>query len=431
MVLAPAMDALAFLDGLQPSRMVFDLRGFEGVLAAVGNPQAAFPAMHVAGTNGKGSVCAVAEAVLRSFGLHTGRYTSPHLDHPRERITVDGAALDADAFATAVLALRELIAGRIPTATYTYFDFLTALAFQEFAARAVDVAVVETGLGGRLDSTRPCLPRVTCITPISHDHTNILGDDLADIAGEKAGILRPGVPCVIAPQPEAAAKVLTGRADEINTPLALFGRDFSAEVIEHRPAGERIIYRPLHGAPLELTLPLAGDHQVANAACALAAVELFMGAPLDPTLVARGLSAVSWPGRCEWFGAQRIVLDGAHNAGGAEALGRYLARFRAPVHLVWGMLRGKDPQAFLAALGLPLQGVTLPRLPDPRAIPATELAPFVHDVPADVSNEPVTRVLPHLRRCLSPTTIVCVTGSLTLVGEARRSLTPLTQFPAV
>ena len=271
MVLAPTMDALAFLDGLQPSRMVFDLRGFEGVLAAVGNPQAAFPAMHVAGTNGKGSVCAVAEAVLRSFGLHTGRYTSPHLDHPRERITVDGAALDADAFATAVLALRELIAGRIPTATYTYFDFLTALAFQEFAARAVDVAVVETGLGGRLDSTRPCLPRVTCITPISHDHTNILGDDLADIAGEKAGILRPGVPCVIAPQPEAAAKVLTGRADEINTPLALFGRDFSAEVIEHRPAGERIIYRPLHGAPLELTLPLAGDHQVANAACALAA----------------------------------------------------------------------------------------------------------------------------------------------------------------
>jgi dihydrofolate synthase/folylpolyglutamate synthase len=426
MVLAPAMDALAFLDGLQPSRMVFDLRGFEGVLAAIGDPQVAFPAIHVAGTNGKGSVCAVAEAVLRSSGLHTGRYTSPHLNHPRERIAVDGVALEAGAFAAAVLALRERIAQRIPTATYTYFDFLTALAFQQFAARAVDVAVVETGLGGRLDSTRPCLPRVTCITPISEDHTEILGHDLRDIAGEKAGILRPGVPCVIAPQPEAVAKVLTARADEINSPLALFGRDFSAAVIGRGRTGERIVYHPLHGAPLEVTLPLAGDHQVANAACALAAVELFMGAPLDPAVVGHGLSAVSWPGRCEWLGADRILLDGAHNAGGAQVLGRYLVGLGTPIHLVWGMLRGKDPQAFFAALELPLAGVTLPRLSDPRAIPAAELAPYVQHAPVDVASEPVAALLPRLWRHLPPATVVCVTGSLTLVGEARRSLTTAT-----
>jgi dihydrofolate synthase/folylpolyglutamate synthase len=203
MVLAPTSDALAFLNRLQPSRMVFDLRGFEDLLAAIGDPQVTFPAIHVAGTNGKGSVCAMADAVLRATGQHTGRYTSPHLDHPRERIAVDGAAMDTTAFATGVLALRELIAQRAPAVRYTYFDFLTALAFQEFAVRAVDVAVVETGLGGRLDSTRPCLPRVTCITPISRDHTEILGEELTVIAGEKAGILRPGVPGVIGPQSDA------------------------------------------------------------------------------------------------------------------------------------------------------------------------------------------------------------------------------------
>jgi dihydrofolate synthase/folylpolyglutamate synthase len=424
MVLAPPMDALAFLDGLQPSRMVFDLRGFDELLAAIDNPQATFPAIHVAGTNGKGSMCAMAAGVLRAAGLHTGCYTSPHLAHPRERIAVDGMALDAGVFAARVLELRELIDQRLPAASYTYFDFLTALAFREFAAQGVDLAVVETGLGGRLDSTRPCLPRVTCITPISRDHTEILGYDLTDIAGEKAGILRPGVPCVIAPQPEAVAKVLTARADEIDSPPAVFGRDFSAQVIGRDRTRERIVYHPLHGAPLEVTLPLPGDHQVANAACALAAVELFIGGPLDPAVVTRGLAGVSWPGRCEWLEPDRILLDCAHNAGGARVLGRYLAGLNTPVHLVWGMLRGKDPRAFLAALQLPLAGVTLPRLSDPRAIPATELAPYVQHAPVDVASEPVAVVLPRLRRRLPSTTVMCVTGSVTLVAEARQRRTP-------
>jgi len=431
MVLAPTSDALAFLNRLQPSRMVFDLRGFEDLLAAIGDPQVTFPAIHVAGTNGKGSVCAMADAVLRATGQHTGRYTSPHLDHPRERIAVYGAAMDTTAFATGVLALRELIAQRAPAALYTYFDFLTALAFQEFAVRAVDVAVVETGLGGRLDSTRPCLPRVTCITPISRDHTEILGEELTVIAGEKAGILRPGVPGVIGPQPAAVAQVLTAHAAEIHSPLVVFGRDFAAEAIGSGRAGEHIVYHPIQGSPMELDLPLAGAHQVANAACALAAVELFIGAPLDPVVVAHGLASVFWPGRCEWIGHEGILLDGAHNVGGARVLGRYLADCGIPIHLVWGMLRGKDPEAFLAALQLPLAGVTLPRLLDPRAIPPAELAPYVQDVPVDSVGEPADVVVPRLRRRLPPATVVCVTGSLTLVGEARRVLAPATQLPTV
>ncbi|MGD2061956.1 MAG: Mur ligase family protein [Nitrospirota bacterium] len=431
MVLAPTSDALSFLDGLQPSRMVFDLHGFEALLAAIGDPQLAFPAIHVAGTNGKGSVCAIAEAVLRASGLHTGRYTSPHLDHPGERITLDGAALETAAFASAVRALRDLIARRAPSTPYTYFDFLTALAFQQFAARAVDVAVVETGLGGRLDSTRPCRPRVTCITPISRDHTEILGEDLTVIASEKAGILRPGVPCIIGPQPAAVTQMLSARADEIGSPMVVFGRDFSAEAIAPGETDRRIVYHPLRGAPMELTVPLAGAHQVANAACALGSVELFVGAPLDPMTVTLGLAGVSWPGRCEWLGDNRFLLDGAHNVASARALGRYLADCGRSVHLVWGMLRGKDPEGFLSALRVPLAGATLPRLADPRAIPPDELVAYVQETPIDAVGESVTSLVPRLRRCLPATTVVCVTGSLTLVGEARRVLAAATQFPVV
>lgn len=431
MASVPASDALAFLEGLQPSRMVFDLRGFEALLAAIGAPQAEFPAIHVAGTNGKGSLCAIAEAVLRAAGLRTGRYTSPHLEHPRERICIAGTALSAAAFDATVLELRELIERRASGMPYTYFDFLTALAFQQFAAERVDVAVVETGLGGRLDSTRPCLPRVTCITPIGWDHMEILGDSLGAISGEKAGILRPGVPCVIGPQPPEAAAVLLARAREIGAPVCAYGRDFDAEVVAAERRGSRIRYHPLMGETIEVALPLAGAHQAENAACALAAVELFAGAPLDPAAVARGLALLSWPGRCEWSGDGRILLDGAHNSAGATALARYLRGLEAPVHLVWGMLRGKDSHEFFPALDLPLSGISLPRLADPRAQPPERLVALVGGTPVESLGEAVEVVVPRLLRDLDRQTVLCVTGSLTLVGEARRRLLPDTGLPTV
>jgi len=431
MASVPASDALAFLAGLQPSRMVFDLRGFERILTAIGAPQTEFPAIHVAGTNGKGSVCAIAEAVLRADGLHTGRYTSPHLDHPRERVCVAGRALSIAAFDDAVLTLRELLERRARSVQFTYFDFLTALAFQQFAAERVDVAVVETGLGGRLDSTRPCLPRVTCTTPIGWGHMEILGDSLAGIAREKAGILRPGVPCVIAPQPPEAAATLLARARETGAPVLVYGRDFDAEVLAAERRGSRIRYHPVMGDAIEVTLPLAGDHQAVNAACALAMAELFTGAPLDPAAVARGLAEVDWPGRCEWSGDGRILLDGAHNHGGATTLGNYLRRLEAPIHLVWGMLRGKAAHDFWAALNVPVTGVTLPRLTDPRAQTPEALAPLVGGTPIASLGEPVEVVVPRLLRDLDPRTVLCVTGSLTLVGEARRVKLPGIRLPTV
>jgi len=406
----------SFLAGLGPARMVFDLDAFARLLRTLGSPQATFPALHVAGTNGKGSVCAMAEAVLRTHGEHTGLYTSPHLDHPRERIAIDGEAMGLDRFEREVVALRDRL-GRVASAVgYSYFDFLTALAFTLFAAEGVSAAVVETGLGGRLDSTRLCRPRVSCITPIDYDHTALLGDTLAAIAREKAGILQPGTVCVTAPQGEAVAAVLDEVAGERDCDRLRFGVDFDAEAVG--AGGWR--YQSFHGTTMELPAPLAGTHQVVNAACAVAAAEAFLGRPLDRERTAAALTGLRWPGRLEWLGP--ILLDGAHNPAGARALGMYLREQERPIRLVWGMLQDKDAVGFLSALGIAPEAVVLPRLADPRGrAPET----LVELLPPELPHRVVNSVAEALAVASGDDRgTPCVTGSLTLVAEARRLLLP-------
>ncbi len=403
-----------FLAGLGPARMVFDLDAFAQLLRTLGSPQATFPALHVAGTNGKGSVCAMAEAVLRAHGERTGLYTSPHLDHPRERIAIDGEAVGLDRFEEAVAELRDRLAVHAPMVGYSYFDFLTALAFTLFAAERISAAVVETGLGGRLDSTRLCRPRVSCITPIDYDHTALLGDTLEAIAREKAGILQADTVCVAAPQAAAVTSVLEEVAGERGCELRRFGVDFDNEAV----AAGRWRYRSLHGATMELPAPLAGAHQVVNGGCALASVEAFLGRPIDRERTAAALTALRWPGRLEWVGG--VLLDGAHNPAGARALGAFLREQGRPIRLVWGMLRDKDAAGFLAALGMTPERMVLPRLADPRGGAPEALQPLL---PATVAQEVVDSVA----EALGPAdgeahATLCVTGSLTLVAEARRLL---------
>jgi len=404
----------SFLAGLGPARMVFDLDAFARLLRTLGSPQTTFPALHVAGTNGKGSVCAIAEAVLRGHGERTGRYTSPHLDHPRERIAINGEAIGLGRFDHAVVTLRDRLDRLGFAVGYSYFDFLTALAFTLFAAERVSAAVVETGLGGRLDSTRLCEPRVSCITPIDYDHTALLGESLAAIAREKAGILRRGTPCVVAPQPPEVEAVLQKVAHEQGGALLRFGVDFDAEAA--KTGAWR--YHSLHGTTLELPMPLAGDHQIVNAACAVAAVEVFLGRPLDPQRTASALATVSWPGRLEWLDG--VLLDGAHNPAGARALGAYLHEQERPIRLVWGMLRDKDAAGFLAALGVIPETVVLPRLADRRGrAPETLVELLPPELPC--------RVVDSVADALAVAGIdrrgtCCITGSLTLVAEARRRL---------
>jgi len=404
----------SFLAGLGPARMVFDLDAFARLLRTLGSPQTTFPALHVAGTNGKGSVCAMAEAVLRAHGEHTGLYTSPHLDHPRERIAIDGEAVGLDRFEKEVVALRDQLDRAAPAVGYSYFDFLTALAFTLFAAEGISAAVVETGLGGRLDSTRLCLPRVSCITPVDYDHTALLGESLAAIAGEKAGILRRGATCVVAPQPPEVKAVFQKAAREQGCALLHFGVDFDAEAA--KSGGWR--YHSLHGTTLGLPMPLAGGHQIVNAGCALASVEAFLGQPVDRERTSVALTGLCWPGRLEWLGG--LLLDGAHNPAGARALGTYLRAQKTPIRLLWGMLQGKDAAGFLSALGITPEAVVLPRLADPRGrAPET----LVNLLPPEVPHRVVDSVAEALAvdggdgRGTS-----CITGSLTLVAEARRLL---------
>jgi len=404
----------SFLAGLGPARMVFDLNAFAQLLRTLGSPQTTFPALHVAGTNGKGSVCAMAEAVLRAHGEHTGLYTSPHLDHPRERIAIDGKAMGLGRFKDEVVTLRDRLDRVASTVGYSYFDFLTALAFTLFAAEGVSAAVVETGLGGRLDSTRLCGSRVSCITPIDYDHTALLGNTLAAIAREKAAILHPNTVCVVAPQAESVAAVLDEVAGEHGCELLRFGVDFHAEAAE---VG-RWHYRSCHGLAMELPTALAGVHQIVNAGCALASAEAFLGHPLDQERTAAALAALVWSGRLEWLGGR--LLDGAHNPAGARALGTYLREQERPIRLVWGMLQDKDAAGFLSALGMTPETVVLPRLTDPRGCTPETLAKLL---PPELPHRVVDSVAEALTvdggegRGTS-----CITGSLTLVAEARRLL---------
>ncbi|HBB40927.1 MAG TPA: bifunctional folylpolyglutamate synthase/dihydrofolate synthase [Proteobacteria bacterium] len=422
----------SFLASLGEARMVFDLDAFARLLAALDFPERRIPALHVAGTNGKGSVCAMAEAVLRGHGEHTGLYTSPHLDHPRERLAIDGEAIALDRFEGEVVALRDRLAHAAEATGYSYFDFLTALAFTLFAAESVSAAVVETGLGGRLDSTRLCQARVACITPIDFDHTAILGDTLAAIAREKAGILRPGGVAVVAPQVEEVAEVVAGVAGACGCTLLRFGHEFGAEVsgtrggtpvcvghpVDGAAAARTWRYHSLSGTTLELPMPLLGDHQVVNGACALACVEAFRRRPLDPERTAAALAGVRWPGRLEWIGD--VLVDGAHNVAGARVLGAYLRAQKRPIRLLWGMLRDKDAAGFFAALGVRPVEVILPRLAAPRGrTPETLVELLPPALPYRLA-ETVAEGLAMARG--DGETRVCVTGSLTLVGEARRLL---------
>jgi dihydrofolate synthase / folylpolyglutamate synthase len=296
-------------------------------LARLGDPQRRYLTVQIAGTNGKGSTAAMAEAILRRAGLQTGLYTSPHLARFTERIRVSGREADGDRLAAldvGVQACGERL---------TYFEIATVLGFLTFAEAGVDVAVLETGLGGRLDAVTCCQPLATAITSIGIDHTDYLGATLADIAREKAGILKPGVPCFVGGVSPEAAAVIAGAAAAVGAPLRWLGTDFSAPA-EH--------------------VGLAGPHQADNAAVALAlagAVAARLDRKLDAPTVAAALGDVRWPGRLERL-ADDLWVDCAHNAQGARALAAALPGIAGgrPVTLLMSVARDKDTDGILDAL---------------------------------------------------------------------------------
>jgi dihydrofolate synthase/folylpolyglutamate synthase len=415
-------EALDFFSRLSPSSIKLGLERVEETLEALGHPERRVPALHVAGTNGKGSTCAFASAVLHAAGHRVGLYTSPHLVRVNERIRVGGVEISDEVFGRRILEVLE----RHPAAatSLTYFEFGTVVAFWHFAREAVDVAVLEVGLGGRLDATTACQPLVTAITPVSFDHTEYLGHTLGAIAGEKAGILKPGVPVVVGRQEPEALAAIEHRAEEVGAPVLLEGRDLS---LVARPEG-RLTYEGPSLSLEGLTLGLRGEHQRGNAAVALAALEQLSsrGVPVSPAAARTGLAEARWPGRLEELGGSPpVLLDGAHNPAGVEVL---LAGLRSlypgrQVHCVFGVVADKDRGPMLRALLPSCTSVHLTPLDTPRSLDPGRYLDEARALCADVCAWPsLDAALAGARARAAPGDVILCTGSLFLVGSVRARL---------
>jgi dihydrofolate synthase/folylpolyglutamate synthase len=422
--------ALAVLERLQPferSGMRPGLERIEVLLDRLGRPEAALRILHVGGTNGKGSVSALAEAIVRAAGRRTGLYTSPHLRRLTERVRLDGAPIAPEALARQVERLGDALDA------VTFFEAMTAVALGAFRDAGVDVAVLEVGLGGRWDATNVGSPLASVITRIDYDHQEYLGFRLAEIAAEKAAILRnpDGIALSAAQAPEAMA-VIEARCRAVGVPLLVEGRDLRAEVVRSDPGGQRVGLAGPGFALRDVDLALLGLFQPANAVLAVGAVRALAeraGFEVPEAAVRRGCATVRWPGRFQVIpgrGARpTVVLDGAHNPGGAAALAASLAAYfrGARLTLVLGVSIDKDRAGILKALAPAASRVVLTAAAHPRATPPGELAAALP--PTDARITVVADAGAALDAALSDpdADVVCVAGSLFLVGDALAWLT--------
>jgi len=428
-------DALRYVDGLitpdQARRPYHEVKlaRMRHLLASLGDPHTQFPSVLVAGTKGKGSTAAMIAEILRAARLRVGLTIKPHLVDYRERIRVGGQMISRADLVAVVEAVRPAVeAGRDrPWGPPTYVETTVAMAFLYFARRRVDVAVVEVGIGGRLDATNVLDPLVSVITPISYDHTEILGTTLTAIAREKAGIIRPGGRVVSAPQPEEAGAVIAEVCAAQGARLTLVGRDVGVTVGESSLEGVRAEIQGLRGR-YDVRVPLLGRHQGVNAATAITAVELLAedGIPVPPEAVRRGLAAVRWPARVELVGTRPYtIVDAGHNPASMAALRDTLAELLGGrrLVLVFGMLETKDYHT-VTGLIAPLAGLVVTTTPDnPHALPAAALADEVRRyTPNVVAVEDRREAIERALAETGPDDVLVVTGSFYLVGEARQWL---------
>ena len=405
----------------------FDLRRMYYLLAALGNPDRRFTSLHIAGTKGKGSVAAMSEQILREVGYHTGLFTSPHLHTFRERIRVDGQLIPE---AMVVQGLHQLQPHVPSIPGLTTFELVTALAFWYFAQRSIDIAVVEVGLGGRLDATNVITPLVSVITSLSYDHTAILGTSLAAIAREKGGIIKPGVPVVSAPQPEEALAVIEQICEERNAALILVGRDWQWRSKGTTWEGQSFAACPGRQPPgkafsPEYWIPLLGRHQLVNATTVLAAMEQLQGQGLrvSPSSIREGLGKVKWRGRLEVLGQRPwVVVDGAHNRASAQELRRALEEIfpHQRLYLIFATYRDKDIPGMLDVL-LPIaHEVIVTQFDSPRAATVAQLEEWARDMGAQATGAGnVDQALSRARQRAAAEDLICVTGSVRFAGEAR------------
>ena len=426
-------ESLDTIFGLQRLGARFGIGVVTALLDRTGNPQRAYPSVLVAGTNGKGSTAAFLASILRRAGLRAGLYTSPHLVRFEERIAVDGEMIPPEDLARIATLLdeqvEEMVARRGEDFRPSFFEFATAMALLHFRDQRVDVAVLEVGLGGRLDATS-VVDAVTCLfTPIDLDHQEFLGDDLRSIAAEKAGILKRGSRAITAPQAPGAMEALREAAAERGATLLDAERIWS--VLDGEGGAVTLVSCAEPGRRLEnLVLTLRGRHQRTNALLAAAAAASLpgIGERISNEAIRRGLAETRWPGRCEVAGERpTLLLDGAHNPASARALRRFLQESRLSagkkVVMVFGAMQDKDLDGIMEILFPCARRIILARAETPRAADTTVLETLARRHHPSVVRAPdVAAALSTARSEAGPDGVVCVTGSLYLVGDVKTIL---------
>lgn len=421
-------EALAYLATLSKFGINFGLDRIEKLLELMRRPERRFKTIHVTGTNGKGSTSAMLAAILRAAGLRTGMYTSPHLVDYTERFQVNGQPMTREAFAEAV-AYTSRFVDEMTAAGWehpTEFEVLTAAAFYYFAAAGVDYAVIEVGLGGLLDSTNVIVPEVSVITNVTLEHTDRCGSTVDEIARHKAGIIKQGVPVITAAAGEALA-VVEATAAAKKAPLLVMGRDFEAAAAGREGWRQQVAITSRRRGDLGcFSLGLLGRHQVVNAG--LAAMAALLLSEREEGLTARaigaGLAAARWPGRFEVFpGEPTVVIDGAHNPDGATMLRATLDEVfpRQPVVFLMGILADKDVAGITGALVRPADSVVAVRPASERAADPQQVAAGLVAARVEAATS-IAAGLERARELAMPNGLVCVAGSLYLIGAVRSQL---------
>ena len=416
----------------QATAAKFNLENITVLMERLGRPDRTYPIVHIAGTNGKGSTAAFLESILRAAGFRTGLNTSPHLERINERIRINGEEVSDQIFAETFTRVQEVIeellaAGRLE-AHPTYFECVTALAFEVFARERVEFAVVEVGLGGRLDATNIVRPQVSVITRIDFDHENYLGHSLEEIAREKVGIVKAGVPVATAPQLPEVREVLRGKARELDATIVDTGEDFDLQrEIAEAGCARALARRRARGEAVRLAPGLPGRFQLENALNAVLTARLLQarGYRITNQNIEQGIRSAEWPGRLERLQAgPDVYLDGAHNPGAARELAQFLEEnfARRRVYLIFGAMRDKSVDEMTGIL-FPLASEVIFTQPGtPRAVSANQLADLAghHAARYTVIRDAEEALESALAKARSDDAVF-VTGSLYLVGQLRQA----------
>ena len=409
-------DALQYLYGLDKFGIVFGLDNIKWILNLIDNPHNSLKTIHIGGTNGKGSVASMLSHILKEAGYRVGKYTSPHLESFTERITINEKNITEEEVARLTETLRDKVESKDKNRFFTFFDFTTALAFEYFHRERADISIIEVGLGGRLDSTNVIEPLISIITNVSYDHTDYLGEDIKDIAKEKAGIIKNGIPVITAAK-NTSREIIEEAAIANNSPLYELGRDFSYE-----KTGDRTMSYKGLGKDLDnISINLMGDHQFMNGALAICAIEVLLsyGFSVNDESMRNGFAGIKWPGRLEIVHENpTVILDGAHNPDGAFVLSEFLKSHYTDKKkiLIFGVMKDKDYRKIMEEIMPLMDTVILTRPAIERALPPEDMEGYVKNA---IITEDVRHALITARQIADNQSLIVVTGSFYTIGEAK------------